>query len=158
MHWIEAGGRMSKSDCVLCALGKGEAVAATGVVERERLAFTLLNRFPYTSGHLMIVPMRHVANPTDLSPEEWEEIRRLMGRAVRALERTYHPHGYNIGINVGRAAGAGIEDHCHLHVVPRWDGDHNFVTVLGEARVIPEDLAVTHRRLSEALAQERDEE
>jgi len=154
MRWIREGGSMSGKGCVLCDLAAREPGEESGILERGTRAFTVLNRFPYTAGHLMVVPMRHVASPADLTPEEWADLHRLMGRGLRALERTYHPDGFNVGINVGRAAGAGIEDHCHLHVVPRWNGDHNFLTVLGEARVVPEDLSETRRRLMEGLAEE----
>lgn len=154
MRWIREGGRMGEGGCILCDLGSRSPGDESGVLEKGPLAFSVLNRFPYTAGHLMVVPLRHVASPADLTADEWMEIHRLMGRCLRALERSLRPHGFNVGINLGRAAGAGIEDHCHLHVVPRWEGDHNFLTVLGEARVVPEDLPETRRRLMEGLAEE----
>jgi ATP adenylyltransferase len=138
--------------CIFCDYPGRGVSAETLTVHLGRRAFVILNRFPYTSGHLMVVPYRHVATPVDLEPGDWAEMGDLVQRAVRALEATYHPQGFNIGMNVGQAAGAGIADHCHMHVVPRWTGDNNFVPVLGETRVIPEALEVTHGRLVAAFA------
>ncbi len=140
--------------CIFCDFPAQGVSDRTLVVLVGRQAFVMLNRFPYTSGHLMVVPFRHVATPVDLLPEEWAEMGELVQRSIRALESTYHPQGFNVGINVGRAAGAGIEDHCHMHVVPRWSGDNNFVPVLAETRVIPEALEVTHLRLVEAFVKQ----
>jgi ATP adenylyltransferase len=140
--------------CIFCDFPAQGVSDRTLVVLVGRQAFVMLNRFPYTSGHLMVVPFRHVATPVDLLPEDWAEMGELVQRSIRALESTYHPQGFNVGINVGRAAGAGIEDHCHMHVVPRWSGDNNFVPVLAETRVIPEALEVTHLRLVEAFVKQ----
>ncbi len=138
--------------CIFCDHpGRGVSAETLTIFLGER-AFVLLNRFPYTSGHLMVVPFRHVATPVALEPGEWAEMGALVQRSVRALEATYRPQGFNIGMNVGRAGGAGIEDHCHMHVVPRWFGDNNFVPVVGDTRVIPEALEVTHQRLVAAFA------
>lgn len=106
-------------------------------------AFVMANLYPYTSGHLMITTFRHVSQLEDLLPEEKLEIFNLQGIAIRVLKEAMNPDGFNIGINLGKAAGAGIEDHIHVHVVPRWSGDTNFMSVVGEVRVIPEDIHKT---------------
>jgi ATP adenylyltransferase len=122
------------------------------LVHYGRDAFIILNKFPYNNGHLMIVPRRHVARLSDLLPGELLEIVTLAQAAERALGDVYHPHGFNMGVNLGRPAGAGIADHLHMHVVPRWNGDTSFMTVFGETRVLPEELPATAARLREALA------
>jgi ATP adenylyltransferase len=117
------------------------------LVQRRELAFTVLNKFPYASGHLLVAPVRHVGEFTELTPAEAAEINELAGEGIRRLREEYAPHGFNLGWNLGRVAGAGIVEHVHLHVVPRWNGDTNFMPVLGGAKVLPEALAETHRRL-----------
>ena len=133
--------------CVFCRVRDAEADDENYVVHRGRLNFVILNLFPYTSGHLMVVPYEHAASFTDASEEVTTEMMQLAKQAERALESEYHPDGFNIGMNLGRAAGAGVADHLHLHVVPRWSGDANFVSVVGETRVLPEDLATTCAKL-----------
>lgn len=120
------------------------------ILHRGRRAFVILNRFPYTNGHLMVVPNDHHASLEDLDADTLAELMALSTRALRALRRAYGAEAFNLGVNIGAAAGAGVADHVHLHVVPRWGGDTNFMATVGEARVIPEDLATTYRRLSEA--------
>jgi ATP adenylyltransferase len=144
--------------CLFCELPPRGENPETLVVHRGQRAYVVLNRFPYTTGHLMVVPYRHVDSPDRLDPGDWVEVGALVARCLRALKAEYRPQGFNVGINVGRAAGAGIEDHCHLHVVPRWNGDNNFVPVLSEARVIPEALDETWRRLTAAFAAAAQEE
>jgi ATP adenylyltransferase len=117
------------------------------VVHRGRHAFVLLNRFPYASGHVMVAPLRHVGDLGDLSDEEALEIHRLASSAVGALAQAYRPQGYNLGWNLGRIAGAGIADHIHEHVVPRWAGDTNFMPVLADVKVLPEALLETAAKL-----------
>ena len=117
------------------------------VVARGTRAFLLLNKFPYSSGHLMAAPVRHVGAYGELTDEEALEVHRLAASAIAALDAEYHPDGHNLGWNLGRAAGAGVVDHVHLHVVPRWVGDTNFMPVLADAKVIPEALAATAERL-----------
>jgi ATP adenylyltransferase len=121
------------------------------VVQRGEHAFLLLNRFPYSSGHLMAAPYRHVGVYGELIAEEALEIHRLASAGIAALELEYHPHGHNLGWNLGRSAGAGVVDHVHMHVVPRWTGDTNFMPVIGDAKVIPEALAATAARLRAQL-------
>jgi ATP adenylyltransferase len=132
--------------CVFC-----EACAHDGaeslVLYRGRTAFVILNLFPYNSGHLMIVPNRHIAQLALATPEELGELMQLTTVAEQALTEVYQPQGLNVGMNLGRAAGAGIVDHLHIHVVPRWNGDTNFISVVGETRVLPEDLPQAAERL-----------
>jgi ATP adenylyltransferase len=117
------------------------------LVHEGRLALLVLNKFPYSSGHLLIAPSRHLAEFGALSPEEALEIHELGARGIEALRAEFAPHGFNVGWNLGRAAGAGIEDHVHMHVVPRWNGDTSFMPVLGDVRVLPEALVRTAERL-----------
>ena len=117
------------------------------IVFRGTRCFVILNLYPYNNGHLMVVPNRHVATLAALSPEELAEVGLLTQRCEIALTEAYTPQGMNVGINLGKSAGAGVLDHIHVHVVPRWGGDTNFMTVVGEMRVLPEDLASSARRL-----------
>jgi len=123
------------------------------IVLRGERCFVLLNLYPYNNGHVMIAPYRHVGSLPDLTAEEGAEMIALAQRMVRALAHAYHPDGYNLGMNLGRAAGAGVPDHLHLHVVPRWNGDTNFMPVIGETKVLPETLQGTVRKLRQALAE-----
>ena len=136
--------------CPLCAEAAGE-VEESLVVHRGKTAFALLNKYPYSSGHLMVAPHRHVGVLPDLTGAEVLEIHDLTVLAIEALG-IYGPAGYNLGWNLGRVAGAGIADHIHLHVVPRWSGDTNFMPVLADVKVIPEHLLETRDRLREAWA------
>ncbi|MBU2054807.1 MAG: HIT domain-containing protein [Proteobacteria bacterium] len=130
--------------CVLCrdSLRSGELVVCEG-----KSCFIMVNRYPYTGGHLMIVPFRHLNSLAELLPEERQELFAFLDLSVRVLAEAMKPEGFNIGMNLGKAAGAGIDDHLHLHVVPRWGGDTNFMSVIGGVRVIPEDVAGTSERL-----------
>jgi len=137
--------------CVFCAaLAAGEE-ADHLVVFRGRLNFVILNLYPYNNGHLMIVPNAHLASPSASSAEQRAEMAELTVVAEEVLREAYHPDGLNVGMNLGRAAGAGIEQHFHLHMVPRWEGDTNFMAVTAGTRVIPEDLNVTRDRLREGF-------
>ncbi len=122
------------------------------IVWRGQACFVILNLYPYNSGHLMVVPLRHVASLNALSLEERHEVIELTRVAELALTEAYAPHGVNIGINLGKAAGAGVLDHLHVHLVPRWHGDTNFMSVVGETRVLPEELPVTAARLRPLFA------
>ncbi|HPC73379.1 MAG TPA: HIT domain-containing protein [Syntrophales bacterium] len=132
--------RKKPEGCIFCS---GSGLDRALMVYEGEKAFILMNRFPYISGHMMVAPYRHVANIEDLDRRERLELFDLTDLAVRALKNAYGPQGFNIGMNLGKAAGAGIDDHLHLHIVPRWSGDTNFMSVLGEVRVIPEDLDKT---------------
>lgn len=134
--------------CILC---RDSGLDRTLVVHEGETAYILMNRYPYVSGHIMIAPFRHVQNIEDLRPREKLEMFELMDLAIRTLKSAYGPHGFNVGMNLGRAAGAGIDDHLHMHVVPRWNGDTNFMSVLGEVRVIPEELVKTKVKLRRKL-------
>jgi ATP adenylyltransferase len=138
--------------CVFCRVRDAAKDDENYIVHRGQLNFVILNLFPYTSGHLMIVPYEHTASFADVSDAVTAEMTGLAKHAQRALEAEYHPDGFNIGMNLGRAAGAGVADHLHLHVVPRWSGDANFVSVIGETRVLPEDLATTCTKLKKHFA------
>lgn len=120
------------------------------VVHRGASAIVLLNKFPYSSGHLMVAPVRHVGGFGELREDEAAEIHRLAVSALTALAETYGPEGFNLGWNLGRVAGAGVVDHVHLHIVPRWGGDTNFMPVLADVKVMPEHLADTRRKLVDA--------
>jgi ATP adenylyltransferase len=137
--------------CALC-----EARVATGpgslLLFQGRECFVVLNLFPYNNGHLMVVPNRHFATLSDATDGELCELGVLTRLAERALTETYRPQGLNVGMNLGRAAGAGVVDHIHIHVVPRWNGDTNFMSVVGETRVLPEEVQQTAVRLREAFA------
>ena len=121
------------------------------IVTRGEHAYIILNAFPYSNGHLMVVPYRHTASMDDLTDAEMLDIMRLTRLGIRLLKATFKPDGFNCGNNMGRVAGAGIADHLHWHVVPRWNGDTNFMPVLADVRVIPESLQVAHQRLAAAL-------
>jgi ATP adenylyltransferase len=125
---------------------------ANYVIARDRSCFALLNRYPYTGGHLMVVPYKQVSDLNQLTDEELSDLMKLTRRAQNALAQVMNPHGFNIGINLGQCAGAGILDHLHVHVVPRWNGDTNFMPVLSGTGVVPEALADIAAKLRAALA------
>ena len=131
--------------CIFCNIsdpGRDELILVRG-----RVSFVILNLYPYNNGHLMVVPNRHVANLASTTADEQAELMRLTRHSEIALTEAYTPQGINVGINLGRPAGAGVLDHLHIHLVPRWNGDTNFMTVLGNVRVLPEDLALTAAKL-----------
>lgn len=134
--------------CIFCAIAARSDDERTFIVHRAERNFIVLNIYPYTSGHLMIVPFEHTADFAALSKETSDEMMDLAKRAQTVLGELYRPHGFNLGINLGRAAGAGVSDHLHMHVLPRWSGDANFMTTVGETRVLPEDLETTYGRLA----------
>lgn len=131
-------------------LATGRPDAETFIVHRGERVFAILNSFPYTSGHLMVMPYREVAELEDLTAEEAAELWAAVTDAVRAVKVAYRPHGVNVGLNLGEAAGAGVSSHLHVHVVPRWNADSNFMTAIAETRVIPEDLPTTWEKLRAA--------
>ncbi len=133
--------------CIFCVKPQENRDDENFLLYRGKTAFVLLNIFPYNSGHLMVAPYRHTALLEDLSPEEARELWHLVTVAVQALKRTFQPDGFNVGLNLGRAAGAGFDQHLHVHIVPRWVGDTNFMPVIGDTKVIPEGLEETYRRL-----------
>ncbi len=140
------------NSCVFCDLLSEDDDRKNLILTRRKQNFVMLNRFPYTSGHLMVVARRHIPSLTAARPDELQELILLARECEEALEEIYRPDGLNIGFNIGKSAGAGVAGHLHLHVVPRWQGDANFVSVIGETRVIPEDLETTYDKLFPALS------
>ncbi len=137
--------------CIFCAKPAERNDPENFILHRGRHNFVLLNLYPYTTGHLMVAPYAHIAMLDELPAEAAAELMELTQTAVRCLREAYRPHGLNIGMNLGECAGAGIAGHLHMHVLPRWPGDANFMTTIGETRVMPEELPETWRRLSEAF-------
>lgn len=137
-------------ECVFCD-AVAEGADPSLIVHRGATCFVILNLYPYNNGHLMVVPYRHVGRLARLNPAEQTELMHLTRIVEMALQELYEPHGFNMGLNLGKPAGAGVLDHLHMHVVPRWNGDTNFMTVVGETRVLPEDLARTADRLRPLL-------
>jgi ATP adenylyltransferase len=144
-------GARPDTECALCDATRLPPQQSLLVFEGAT-AFVVLNLYPYNNGHVMVVPYRHTATLADLSPGELQEMALLTQRSEMALVEAYSPHGINVGINLGKSAGAGILEHVHIHLVPRWNGDTNFMTVVGETRVLPEDLAASASRLRPIFA------
>jgi ATP adenylyltransferase len=142
MAYVSSGPSSADSACFLCDAAKEESSEHSLVVDRDALTFTLLNRYPYSSGHVMVVPVRHAPDLVSLTSDEGSAVFAATQRAIRALTAAMHPGGFNIGINQGAAAGASVE-HIHMHVVPRWGGDTNFMPVLADVKVLPEHLETT---------------
>ena len=151
MEYIKGGAR--HEGCIFCDLPALDPThdRESLILARGELAYVILNKFPYNTGHLMVAPFRHVARYDEVAVEEHAEITEWTARCVRALEEIYHPQGYNIGINQGFPAGAGIEGHLHMHVVPRWTGDTNYMTTIGETKVLPESLEESFDKLQPVL-------
>ena len=149
MAWIDAS--KAPAGCVFCNARDGRDDRAAYLLERRDHAFLILNAYPYASGHVMAVANRHVGVVGDATAAELTDLMGLVQHAIAVLGAEYKAEGYNVGFNQGRAAGAGIEDHLHVHVVPRWSGDANFVSVVGDTRVLPETLERTWERLKAGL-------
>jgi len=141
------GASGGSTGCIFCDAAGGHGDHEPLMLLRRPSAYVILNRYPYNNGHLMVVTNRHVANLRGATPEERDELMSLTRHAEMALEEAYTPQGLNIGINLGRPAGAGVVDHLHVHLVPRWNGDTNFLSVVGQVRVLPEELEQTAARL-----------
>ena len=139
--------------CVFCAAARDPDDQASLIVHRASRNFVILNRYPYTNGHVMIVPFEHVPSLQDVADDTLVEMTRLARLTEKHLREIYHPDGMNLGMNLGKSAGAGITGHIHLHMLPRWTGDTNFMTVTGETRVLPEELRVTWERLRAAYTE-----
>jgi ATP adenylyltransferase len=149
MEYIESHKDPGGDDrCVFCSLLEedGETEEAR-ILARGELSFVTMAKYPYNPGHLLVLPVRHTGDLEDLSPQENAEIQSWLQRCLAALREESQPHGFNVGLNLGRVAGAGIPEHLHWHVVPRWGGDTNFMPVIGETRVLPQLLGETYRRL-----------
>ena len=134
-------------ECIFCHLHTEGRDEKNFILARERYAFALLNAYPYNPGHLMVAPFRHVGEFEELTADELRDANALQQRAVHAMREEMEPDGYNVGMNLGRVAGAGVPGHVHWHVVPRWNGDTNFMPVVGHTRVLPESLDETYRKL-----------
>jgi ATP adenylyltransferase len=139
-------------ECIFCAAAASDDDVGHHVVHRGRRALVMLNAFPYASGHLMVAPHRHVPGLEDLEADERDELGELTVRALRALRTALGPDGFNVGVNLGEVAGAGFADHVHQHVVPRWQGDTNFMPVVADTRVLPQALAATRDEVARAFA------
>ncbi len=137
-------------ECIFCSYPKMKDGVENLIVHRGESAYVILNRYPYTSGHAMVVPFQHVASIEELTPVVRAELMEMVNETLGVLRKVYQPDGFNVGINMGSAAGAGIAEHAHVHIVPRWGGDTNFMSTTGETRVIPEDLRETYERISAA--------
>ena len=149
LAYVTAASGEASSGCVFCdALDRNDPL----ILYRGPHCFVILNLYPYNNGHLMVVPLRHIARLADARPEELSELMALTRTAEMALAEAYAPHGLNMGLNLGKPAGAGVLDHLHMHVVPRWNGDTNFMSIVGETRVLPEELPVTVERLRPLFA------
>jgi ATP adenylyltransferase len=150
MSYVTSAGAPDAA-CVFCAaLASGDDRRAL-ILRRTPRAFLILNTFPYATGHLMAMPLRHVARVEDATVDEMAETMALVQDSVRALNGSYKPDGFNIGMNLGRVAGAGVLGHLHMHVVPRWNGDTNFMPVVADTKVLPESLETTYDRLTALL-------
>lgn len=140
-----------EKDCFLCAMLEHSADAENLILKRGTTCFIVMNRYPYNNGHLMVCPLRHVDSLAAMTAEEQAEMMTLTSECVALLQKVMKPDGFNIGINLGTAAGAGLKDHIHMHIVPRWNGDTNFMPVLGETKVIPQALHELRDQLASAL-------
>jgi ATP adenylyltransferase len=140
-----------KGECIFCTKPKEGVSEKTLVLYKGQFSFIILNLFPYNSSHLMVAPYKHTSKISDLTNNEELEMMELLKLSVDIIDKAYKPHGYNIGMNIGRVAGAGIEEHLHIHVVPRWNGDTNFMPIISETKVIPEAIEETYKKLSEVL-------
>ncbi|MCG2676001.1 HIT domain-containing protein [bacterium] len=136
-----------EKNCLFCRVAKEKKDEKNYLLFRGQKCFIILNTFPYNNGHLMVAPYRHLANLEDLNTEELSELMGLVSKSVGWLKEALKPEGFNIGMNLGKIAGAGIEDHLHIHVVPRWSGDSNFMPTIAQVKVIPELLKDTYRKL-----------
>jgi ATP adenylyltransferase len=152
MAYIMSTVKETDEGCVFCKMLAEQDDETNLILHRGVHAFVVMNKYPYNAGHLMVVPYRHTGDFSALAAEEHLELTALIDRARLAMAECLHPHGYNIGMNLGRASGAGIADHLHYHVVPRWSGDSNFMSVVADTKVISESLPDTWRRLKTALA------
>jgi ATP adenylyltransferase len=147
LAYVKDASKDSEEECIFCAKPAADDDEANLIVHRGQRCFVMLNLFPYTNGHLMVAPYEHLATLPELEAATVSEMIALTQRAMLILEERYAPHGYNVGFNQGRVAGAGVEHHIHMHVVPRWGGDTNFMPVLADTRVMPQTLAQSYEAL-----------
>jgi ATP adenylyltransferase len=147
LQYVKDASKDSADECIFCAKPGEDDDEANLIVHRGERCFVILNLYPYTNGHLMVAPYEHTASLPELDADTVAEMMALAQRSMRLLESAYQPHGYNVGFNQGRVAGAGVEHHIHMHVVPRWGGDTNFMPVLADVRVMPQTLEQTYETL-----------
>ena len=150
MEYIAQAGK-PVCECIFCEKPQQESDCANLIVHRGEHCFVIVNAFPYNNGHLMVIPYLHTADFTELPPDTLQEMMRMTRLAILALQCAMRPDGFNVGMNIGRAAGAGIAEHLHLHIVPRWNGDTNFMPVVGNTRVLPESLERTWEKVHAAF-------
>lgn len=141
-----------KEGCIFCQKPQEGKDEENFILLRGEKNFIILNTYPYNPGHLMVAPYRHIANPEDLTPQEIEEHFQLVFRMIKALKSAFNPQGFNIGMNLGKGSGAGIVDHLHTHIVPRWEGDTNFMPIIANTKVIAESLTSVYERLKDVLS------
>jgi ATP adenylyltransferase len=151
MEYIENSNR--EDGCIFCIAQEKQDSAENLIAFRGEHSYVILNRYPYTSGHLMVVPFEHQANLEELDPETRAEMMELTARSISVLRKIYNPQAFNMGANIGEAAGAGIKEHIHIHIVPRWNGDTNFMSAVGETRVLPEALENTYQRVKKGFSE-----
>lgn len=151
MEYIENSNKVD--GCVFCVAQEMPDGPENLIAFRGKRSFVILNRYPYTSGHLMVVPSQHVSTLEEVDPETRSEMMELVTCCMSVLREIYNPHGFNMGANIGEAAGAGVKDHVHIHIVPRWAGDTNFMSTVGEARVLPESLDITYLRVKKGFGE-----
>ena len=150
--YVKDASKDIEEECIFCAKPAEDEDEANLIVHRGERCFVILNKFPYTNGHLMVAPYEHVAALQELDAKTIAEMMGLAQRGIEALESSYSPHGYNVGCNQGRVAGAGVEHHIHMHVVPRWGGDTNFMPVLGDTRVMNQTLEDSYETVRKAFS------
>ena len=151
MKYVEYVTIEKKRTCFLCEAARSQVSKESLVIFKDENWFVMLNLYPYNTGHLLVAPYRHVATLDDLTEEELRDLGQVLQKAVKLVKLTYNPDGFNIGLNLGRVAGAGLEDHLHFHIVPRWNGDTNFMPILANTKVIPEAIYDTYERLAKKL-------
>ena len=152
MEYVKDASKDNEDECIFCAKPAAGDDEASLIVHRGERCFVILNLFPYTNGHLMVAPFEHVGRLQDVDPDVVAEMMDLAKQAMSRLEAVYDPEGFNIGVNQGRVAGAGVEGHIHLHVVPRWAGDNNYMPVLADTRVMPQSLEESYDALEGGFA------
>jgi ATP adenylyltransferase len=151
LPYVKGASTEAEQECIFCAKPVADDDEANLIVHRGERCFVILNLFPYTNGHLMVAPYEHLATLSELDADTVAEMMRLTQRAMDVLSERYEPHGFNVGFNQGRVAGAGVEHHIHMHVVPRWGGDTNFMPVLADTRVMPQTLEQSYSALKGSL-------
>jgi ATP adenylyltransferase len=152
MEYIQTATEVDVGECIFCELPSREDDDGAHILARDELAFVMLNAFPYNPGHLMVAPIRHTGDFEDVRSDEQAAVTELLRRSMRALREEMSPHGFNVGMNIGRIAGAGFPGHLHWHIVPRWTGDTNFMPITGQTRVLPELLSETYAKLKRRFA------